>query len=116
MQNKDELVRNFWRMGKPAEICSQRLGVSLPDVERLYAIWDGRRDTLARMRLLLEFPKLFFIITCVLFSGNASAQVGISPLVSEIHADKKGRARGEFTVTNGSVLPMVTVLEARTIT
>jgi len=44
---------------------------------------------------------------------SSQAQIGISSLVTETHANKKGLAQGEFTITNGSISPVATVLEIK---
>src|SRR6266404_3219181 len=51
---------------------------------------------------------LFVILELLGFAIAASAQQ-ISPLIAE---GGKGRARGEFTVTNNGVQPLITTVEA----
>jgi len=52
---------------------------------------------------------LFVILELLGFAIAASAQQ-ISPLIAE---GGKGKARGEFTVTNNGVQPMITTVEAQ---
>jgi hypothetical protein len=47
------------------------------------------------------------------FASGAQAQISMSPLVTEVQANKKGLARGEFTVSNGSISPVATVIEVQ---
>jgi len=55
--------------------------------------------------------KIFWLLILVLSSAVAASAQTVGPLLAE---GGKGRARGEFVVTNNGVQPMVTTVQAMT--
>lgn len=55
--------------------------------------------------------KAIIIGLLAMLSSVAQAQTGISPVLQVVHANKHGKASGTFSVSNGSLVPIVSVLE-----
>jgi hypothetical protein len=53
------------------------------------------------------------ILTAILMMTSPAFSQGISPVIQEIHANKKGEVVGSFTVMNKSLRPMISTLQVR---
>lgn len=109
-QDKLNLLRNFWVLGRKAQDASTVLAIPLDEVQRLYRQWNERRENMARNILRLRGTVL--LVLSLVTAGSLRAQ-GVTPIVAEFGGH---HARGHFTVTNDSVRPIAVTVEATSLT
>src|SRR6267143_3538038 len=74
--------------------------------------WKSASREIHRLKSL-RLLGLPLVALLLFFASGVQAQISMSPLVTEVQTNKKGLARGEFTVSNGSISPVATVLEIK---